>query len=175
MRGPRISYAASCRRSSGRYRCPSRGWPAHWRAPASRRGDRRIHQSARVMNAPVIEMHLAAVSRMRDALHAALPHETGGILIGWRDNGNVIITDALVVADDQADRTNYHRREARGAEVLNRYLSSASNALAGYVGEWHTHPEPSPPSATDLASIAAAASQTDAPVAIVVLAWDEKR
>jgi len=127
------------------------------------------------MNAPVIEMHLAAVSRMRDALHAALPHETGGILIGWRDNGNVIITDALVVADDQADRTNYHRREARGAEVLNRYLSSASNALAGYVGEWHTHPEPSPPSATDLASIAAAASQTDAPVAIVVLAWDEKR
>jgi integrative and conjugative element protein (TIGR02256 family) len=127
------------------------------------------------MNGPVIELHPAAVTGMHDALHAALPRETGGILIGWRNNGNVIITDALVVADDQADRTNYNRRQASGRAVLNRYLATATTPLAGYVGEWHTHPEPSPPSATDLASIAGAATQTDAPVAMIVLAWDEKR
>lgn len=127
------------------------------------------------MNAPVIELHPEAATQMHEALHAALPQETGGILVGWRNDGNVIVTDALVVADEHADGSNYNRRQASATAVLNRYLASATNPLAGYVGEWHTHPQPCPPSPTDIASIAAAANQTDAPVAIIVLAWDEKR
>lgn len=124
-------------------------------------------------SAPTIELHPAALTRMQEALLASLPRETGGILIGWRDDTNVIVTDALVVTDSKAGRTRYQRRQKAAKKALDAYLAATTNPLVGYVGEWHTHPALSPPSSTDLDSIAAAAAQTDAPVALIVLATNE--
>jgi integrative and conjugative element protein (TIGR02256 family) len=124
------------------------------------------------MTSPVVQVVPGVLERMQDALLAALPRETGGILVGWRDGTDVVVIDALSVPDEGAQTMHYTRHHDKATRVLDRYLADATDPMIGYVGEWHTHPWPSPPSRTDRTSVAAAASRTDAAVALIVLAWD---
>ena len=115
-----------------------------------------------------------SVSRASLALatrHAleALPHETGGILTGWRAGTEVIVDSFLEVRDPEATRNGYWRRESPAKRMLADYLKSADDSDLGYVGEWHSHPQPLPASTTDIASLKAIAWQVRAPIALVVL------
>ena len=49
-------------------------------------------------------------------------------------------------------------------------MRTRDDPRCGYVGEWHSHPAPQPPSATDRGALSAIVRQDRKPVALVVLA-----
>lgn len=100
---------------------------------------------------------------------AALPNETGGILLGFRAPRLIVVTRTVTVADPQSSRRGYLRRyrQAQGRMAIGR---GDAPPVVGYVGEWHTHPADTGQSRTDLRALAAIARLTQGPVALVVLA-----
>ncbi|UUZ60560.1 Mov34/MPN/PAD-1 family protein [Nocardioides sp. B-3] len=95
--------------------------------------------------------------------------EHGGILVGYRTPNGLHIEDALVVDDGTAARTHYVRRAKPAQQILVNYLA-ISDPLIGYVGEWHTHPLPQPPSPRDRRTMRLMAMRNSNPVALVVAA-----
>ncbi len=75
---------------------------------------------------------------------------------------------ALVIEDSTAAHTTYVLNQGRAQAELDAYLASQQDAKLGYVGDWHSHPAPQPPSSQDLRSLRASARLSRAPVALVV-------
>jgi integrative and conjugative element protein (TIGR02256 family) len=79
--------------------------------------------------------------------------EAGGVLIGRRiDETLDTVVDCVSrpVAADRRTRQSFHR-SARAHQRIVDAAWRRSDGTAGYVGEWHTHPEPCPkPSPVDL-------------------------
>ncbi|OHX06863.1 Mov34/MPN/PAD-1 family protein [Micromonospora sp. WMMB235] len=105
---------------------------------------------------------------------AALPHETGGILLGFRTPNLIVVTRTVTVADPQSSRRSYLRRH-RQAQARMAIGRGDAPPVVGYVGEWHTHPADIGPSRTDLRALAAIARLAQGPVALVVLADPAQR
>lgn len=100
-----------------------------------------------------------------------LPRETGGILLGYQDNGTIVVTHALVVEGKGATTNRYVRDDLRADELLQEYLEQrADDDPIGYVGEWHSHPSPSGPSTVDHAAMRATAKISSNPIALLVFA-----
>jgi integrative and conjugative element protein (TIGR02256 family) len=98
-----------------------------------------------------------------------LPTETGGILLGYQEDANLIVTHALVVDGKAATASRYVRDDVKANEQLQAFLDQrASDDPTGYVGEWHSHPAPCGPSSTDIAAMRATARSSDRPVALLV-------
>lgn len=80
--------------------------------------------------------------QLRALRAAALPNETGGVLLGYHDFniGAIVVVDALAAPPDSvASRTGFER----GVEGLRQAVAEASRRTAGvvdYVGDWHSHP-----------------------------------
>lgn len=113
----------------------------------------------------------------RDALRAAarksVTTEHGGILVGYRVGNDIAVEDIIEVPDATAARTIYLRRERPAREALANYLERAGqDETVGYVGEWHTHPAPQPPSTTDKHAMRTMARKNRNPVALVIAALD---
>lgn len=101
---------------------------------------------------------------------ANLPKEVGGVLVGWREGKDVIVVhELLFVPHDGSVATRYDREHGLADELLQDYLAEADDPRLGYVGEWHTHPEPFPPSPMDLKTIRGIAACLQDPVALIVL------
>jgi integrative and conjugative element protein (TIGR02256 family) len=116
-----------------------------------------------------IDLLVAARRVIVQAGRRALPLETGGILIGHRDGENVIVTRAVEVPSPTATRRSYRLDHEHADAALARALrNQPRDALAGYVGEWHTHPARVGPSILDRMSIASAARKSPAPIAMIV-------
>lgn len=106
-------------------------------------------------------------------LHAieAAPHEVGGILVGWWDGDlNAHVLDLLPVADRSVGQTHYERRQRPAQQVLDVFRRACTDPAAGYIGEWHSHPAPQPPSPTDRTTLSSIVRDTRRPVALLVLA-----
>ena len=101
---------------------------------------------------------------------AALPKETGGILLGFRTPQGVVATRLLVVADRSSSAHSYVRRRRPAQRLLDDVRREAGPAI-GYVGDWHTHPLDAAPSRADARSIAAACRDAGGPVALLVLSY----
>ena len=99
----------------------------------------------------------------------ALPHETGGILVGWHEDKTVVETGMLAVPGQEAGERYYARTQSQAQKVLDVHRRTCTDERVGYVGEWHSHPQPLPASTTDIASLKAIAWQVRAPIALVVL------
>ncbi|MFF1257595.1 Mov34/MPN/PAD-1 family protein [Streptomyces sp. NPDC058321] len=98
-----------------------------------------------------------------------LPRETGGILLGYGEDADVVVTHALVVDGPGASTHRYVRDDVRANVLLAAFLASrADDDPTGYVGEWHSHPAPSGPSPTDVAAMQATARDHDGPIALLV-------
>lgn len=72
--------------------------------------------------------------------------EAGGVLLGRRVDGSLdTIVDSIShpLAADCRTRTSFHR-SARPHQRIIDVAWRASGGVLGYVGEWHTHPEPHP-------------------------------
>lgn len=87
----------------------------------------------------------------------------------------MIVDSFLEVHDHKATRNGYWRRQGPAKRVLANYLKAADDSNLGYVGEWHSHPQPLPASTTDIASLKAIAMHVRAPVALVVLMVDQTK
>jgi integrative and conjugative element protein (TIGR02256 family) len=125
-----------------------------------------LHADAKVE----IEPHV--VDALAGAANRALPYETGGLLIGWRDGEHVVVRGWLELGTTNPRTNRFAINTEKATKVLKRYLRTSSNPLEGYVGAWHTHPALAPPSGTDLETFGASAAATHAPLAFVVLATD---
>lgn len=106
---------------------------------------------------------IAAETRKR------LPAEAGGILLGYYENKNIVVTNALVVEGDSPSFTQYVRDDVKANALLRAFLDGrASDDPIGYVGEWHSHPAPRGPSRTDISAMHAIARASDRPIALLV-------
>lgn len=100
-----------------------------------------------------------------------LPLETGGILLGYQENGTIVATHALVVEGQGATTNRYVRDDIRADEHLQEFLEQrAEDDPIGYVGEWHSHPAPCGPSTVDHAAMRATAKVSSTPIALLVFA-----
>ena len=100
-----------------------------------------------------------------------LPRETGGILLGYQENGTIVATHAVVVEGQGATTNRYVRDDIRADELLQEFLGQrADDDPIGYVGEWHSHPSPSGPSTIDHAAMRATAKASSNPIALLVFA-----
>ncbi len=79
--------------------------------------------------------------------------EAGGILLGRMllNSLDVVVDEVTVpMPGDRRTRHSYLRAKERHQEVIDRRWHE-SGGTCGYLGEWHTHPEPVPtPSSKDL-------------------------
>jgi integrative and conjugative element protein (TIGR02256 family) len=72
--------------------------------------------------------------------------EAGGVLLGRRIDGSLdTVVDSIThpLSADRRTRTSFHR-SAQPHQRLIDAAWRASGGVLGYVGEWHTHPEPHP-------------------------------
>lgn len=106
--------------------------------------------------------------------HDESPYELGGILVGWWEGHDVAVVRALLpVFDRHAGHDRYERKHSLAQKTLDDYVRSRPDVLSGYIGEWHTHPVPQPPSSIDRGALSAIVRQVRRPIALVVLALNE--
>lgn len=100
-----------------------------------------------------------------------LPNETGGILLGYREDDRFEVTDALAVITVAPARTTYIRDDIAANVLLQRELANRpAEDPVGYIGEWHSHPRPCGPSAVDIAALKSIAKRAHARVILVIYA-----
>lgn len=100
-----------------------------------------------------------------------LPRETGGILLGYHEDGTVVVTHALAVSGTESSSDRYIRDDVLANAALGAFLAQrTADDPVGYVGEWHSHPAPCGPSSIDDASLRAIAKVSDRPIALLVYA-----
>jgi integrative and conjugative element protein (TIGR02256 family) len=122
-----------------------------------------------IPSAPSIDVSADAHETIASETAKRLPLETGGILLGYREVENVVITHALVVDGGGATKHRYVRDDVRANKRLAEFLSDrAEDDPVGYVGEWHSHPALSGPSTIDRNAMRAAAKAAGRPVALLV-------
>ncbi|MBN9493072.1 Mov34/MPN/PAD-1 family protein, partial [bacterium] len=99
----------------------------------------------------------------------ALPLETGGILLGYREDGDIVVTDVIVVPSPCATPRRYTRDDIEANIRLRTwFLQHPQDSLTGYVGEWHSHTGLGAVSRVDLSSARAAAKRARGAIALVV-------
>jgi proteasome lid subunit RPN8/RPN11 len=111
-----------------------------------------------------------ALDAVVEAGSAALPRETGGILLGFRFPDGLVVTRFLLVEDTGSSTHSYLLRRRPAQRQLDAVRRHAGPAV-GYVGDWHSHPKDVGPSRSDLRSIAAACRDAGGPVALIVLSY----
>lgn len=116
----------------------------------------------------VVHLHADAASALTTAAAAAHPRETGGVLLGWWDDGRVIVRDAVEVVDPAATSHSWSREHDRAQRALEAALTVRDHPWLGYVGDWHSHPAESGPSGQDRLSIRNASRQYEHPVVLLV-------
>lgn len=99
------------------------------------------------------------------------PKEIGGILVGWWENGKTaIVHEFLVVPDVHSGTNHYERAQKEAQKLLTELIEECKDPKLGYIGEWHSHPVPQPPSRIDRNTIADITGEHRSPIALVVLA-----
>lgn len=73
---------------------------------------------------------------------AALPNETGGVLLGYHDFnvGAIVLVDALPAPSDSHASPGSFERGTSGLVRAVQDASARTAGIVGYVGEWHSHP-----------------------------------
>ena len=118
-----------------------------------------------------IELRVDAYETIAFEAANHVPQETGGILLGYQDNGTIVATHALVVEGQGATTNRYVRDDIRADKLLQEFLEQrADDDPIGYIGEWHSHPSPSGPSTVDHAAMRATAKVSSNPIALLVFA-----
>jgi len=81
------------------------------------------------------------------------PNETGGMLVG-RSNGNCIFIEHATRPGPKAQRSPYRfKRDGDYSQEVLDSIVAESRGEYDYIGEWHSHPSESGPSAQDIAAM----------------------
>lgn len=119
----------------------------------------------------VIRISVQALLDAQVVAQAALPDESGGIVVGWWEGDDAAVVQALLpVPDHQAGRGHYERRQTLAQRALDDYLRSGLDSPSGYLGEWHSHPAPQPPSSIDRQTLSDIVRQERRRAVLLVLA-----
>jgi hypothetical protein len=120
--------------------------------------------------APQIRISERALAEAEARAFLATPNEFGGILIGWWEGDAIaVVHDMLSVPDLRAGHGHYERGHSPAQQILDEYLQTMPEPNTGYIGEWHSHPAPQPPSSIDHSALSGIVRQARRPVALVVL------
>lgn len=97
-------------------------------------------------------------SKLKSLRLAALPNETGGVLLGYHDFnvGAIVLVDALPAPPDSRASTCSFERGTVGLAQAVQDASERTAGIVGYLGEWHSHPRghSATPSQDDLVQLA---------------------
>jgi integrative and conjugative element protein (TIGR02256 family) len=82
------------------------------------------------------------VAQVKQLRLAALPNETGGVLLGYHDFnvGAIVLVDALPAPSDSCASPGSFERGTEGLTKAVQAASTRTAGIVGYVGEWHSHP-----------------------------------
>lgn len=81
----------------------------------------------------------ARAAMIREA-HVALPHETGGLLLGWSRETDIVITRAVGPGPRALHRpTNFTPDRDWQYAQIDKFYEESGRTLE-YLGDWHTHP-----------------------------------
>jgi hypothetical protein len=82
------------------------------------------------------------IAKLRQMRLDALPHETGGILVGYHDLnlGEIYIVDALPAPPDSAHSATHFERGIEGMPERLQDIRNRTADIVSYIGEWHSHP-----------------------------------
>lgn len=98
------------------------------------------------------------VAHLKQLRLAALPNETGGVLLGYHDFnvGAIVLVDALPAPPDSSASPGSFERGTEGLLKAVQAASRRTAGIVGYVGEWHSHPpgHSATPSRDDLIQLA---------------------
>jgi integrative and conjugative element protein (TIGR02256 family) len=112
-----------------------------------------------------------AWDQMKTAAGLDVDVETGGILLGWREERGLCVTQMLEVYDNEARRTSYTRRQRLAQKLMNEILDVLpADTSVGYVGEWHVHPAPIGPSITDQRELKRLSKKSKGSLGLIVCA-----
>lgn len=104
----------------------------------------------------------------------ALPREIGGLLLGHYTETGPRVAEIHVVPDPRATRIRYRRDAVTAERILDSCIRADGSGVLGYLGEWHTHPLPVGPSATDIQASGRLAIAGGYEVALLVLAMSAR-
>ena len=81
--------------------------------------------------------------RLHSLRDAALPNETGGVLLGYVDQLRKIlyVVDTIPSPSDSKEWPNSYIRGSRGLKEAVDDISRLTAGVVGYLGEWHSHPD----------------------------------
>lgn len=115
------------------------------------------------------DVHLdpKAANEIEKAAEQAHPLETGGALLGYRRDGAVLVTSALVIDDPSATPSSYTGRSRLIQQALDLVLPTLAEGT-GYVGPWHTHPARAGHSRRDRRALRRIADQYTNPIISLV-------
>lgn len=120
---------------------------------------------------PVHRCGLTLDPALEEELHAlaaaAHPRETGGLLLGWWQDGVPVVVAVVEVPDPSASSHRWTRDEPRAADAL-AVVRRTFPSDVGYVGDWHSHPADVGPSMQDLRAIRRASRQFDDALVLAV-------
>ena len=115
-------------------------------------------------------MSAEAANVILNAAKSSPRTETGGILIGYKYDQDVMVTHAIEVPPSHPRFDRYVRSSSQAEIFLERFLDAREpDDPAGYVGEWHSHPGAPGPSAMDRGAIRELATSVRGPVALVIV------
>jgi integrative and conjugative element protein (TIGR02256 family) len=106
---------------------------------------------------------------LRGLAESAYPNETGGLLLGWWQDGVPVVNSVAEVPDPNAGRTCWTRDETPAVAVLAAHRRATDNPLLGYVGDWHSHPANLGPSSADLRELRRISRQYTEPLLLLVV------
>jgi integrative and conjugative element protein (TIGR02256 family) len=125
------------------------------------------------LSIPTVWIPTALLAHLYEFAREHAPLETGGMLLGWRNQGKVAINATIDAGPGaQRKRTSFipdgHWQQRQLAAVYEQ-----SGRIATYLGDWHSHPRgPVRPSGQDHETAAAVASceqaRTPNPITLIL-------
>lgn len=109
---------------------------------------------------------------VEEELHEAAarthPAETGGLLLGWWENGVPVVSGWAEVPDPDATRNRWTRNEPAATAALTA-ARRVYPVHVGYLGDWHSHPAGVGPSPADVRALRRISRQYDEALALAVV------
>ena len=102
------------------------------------------------------------------AAATAYPRETGGLLLGWWQDGTIVVRHAVEIPDPGATTNSWSRAQASAQSALDDALRELDHPWLGYVGDWHSQPSACPVSTRDVAAIRRASRHYSQPLVLLV-------
>lgn len=124
----------------------------------------------------------AVLETVRALRGAALPRETGGVLVGYIDQmaKTIFVVNALSAPADSVESAGSFTRGVDGLRDSITQMGRRTGGIVGYVGEWHSHPDristkPSVDDIRQLTFVAAFLREDGDPAVMLVVGEDDER